>query len=952
MLPKISRPKPTKPVEHNVQWRGPAPEQALQAARVAIYDTTRLTRLLAILSEPAPLPRLLDRTLATLSELFGADIVALLDPSGTGKSSPLAAIGLPDDISALPISDAEGGPLATVMRTRLPVLTADAGTDATIDPHLRQLGIQGMVWLPVIDNHAVRGAMILGRCHPGRFLPSDVDLLMAMAYRVGLALEQAQRSTQIEQIVRSDRRIGGQLDRDALCAAVVEEFPHIVCADAAALIVGNSAGAFDCAAQHGLDADHTCRLNLVAERLRYDPAIAAGDAYSVQDVQTVARAMGIEVPDDCRLHALLAVPIRREEKTCGLLLAVRNAITPFSPDVLQVSRLYAAQVSAALENARLYGALQEELRERVRVDHALRASHERFRALIRSVSDVIIVVQADGTIGYASPATETIWEVPAEALLGQRLLSRVHPDDADTLLRLLENLQATPGTSLTHACRMRRGERIWRDFEVVFTNRLDEPAVGGIVATYHDITERQTYERELTALAFRDPLTGLANRAFFKDRMRSALSRADAEGRSIGLVFLDLDNFKIVNDSLGHAWGDQLLRVVANRIRSELRSQDLAARLGGDEFTLLIDDVSEQDQMTRLVERLIGALRDPVRLDGRDLFVGASAGIAISNPHQDTSDELLRKADLAMYDAKSRGKGCYAVFDARLNEAAVERIELETDLRLALQQNQIELRYQPIVSLNDRIIRGAEALIYWKHSRRGLIGASDLIRVAEESDLIFELGDWVLEEACQQLRRWQTFYPKSMPLLLSVNISARQFHRSSFKQQVCASLTHSGLEPGALMLEITESSLIRDPLGTITTLQTLKDIGVRIAIDDFGTGYSGLSYLKHLPVDMLKIDCSFVSDLPNDPHDKAIAQSVVALAAAFNLDVIAEGIETEEQAAYLRSLGCPSGQGWLFAPKLSGAAFSRLLEEQETTYPEGENQPVAGLALHPTAVAE
>ena len=277
------------------------------------------------------------------------------------------------------------------------------------------------------------------------------DLLMAMAYRIGLALEQAQRTAQIEHIVRGERRINRQLDQSALCTAVVQEFPQIVHADVAALVTGDFAGVLHCVVQHGLERVPDCCLTEIAERLRDNPSIANGDAYSIQDIQVVARAIGIDVPEGCSFHALLAVPIRRDEKMCGLLMAMRSSTAPFCPDVLQVSRLYAAQVSAATENARLYGALQDELQERIRVDRALQASHERFRALIHSVSDVIIITQADNTIGYASPATATVWEVSCEALLGQSLFSRVHPDDLDALSALLTQVQKSPGTTMAHA---------------------------------------------------------------------------------------------------------------------------------------------------------------------------------------------------------------------------------------------------------------------------------------------------------------------------------------------------------------------------------------------------------------------------------------------------------------------------------------------------------------------
>ncbi|MFO1372544.1 MAG: EAL domain-containing protein [Candidatus Competibacteraceae bacterium] len=519
-----------------------------------------------------------------------------------------------------------------------------------------------------------------------------------------------------------------------------------------------------------------------------------------------------------------------------------------------------------------------------------------------------------------------MWRCSAEALPGQSVFNRVHPEDADTLRDLLSQACEQPSSTLTGAVRLGQGQDAWRDFEVILVNLLDEPAVAGIVATYHDVTERKTYERELTKLAFRDPLTGLANRAYFRDRLRHELIRADAEGRSVAVIFFDLDNFKIVNDSLGHACGDQVLRVVADRVRACLRRDDIAARLGGDEFTILIEGVTAVDQVMPLANRLISDLHDPIRLEGRDLFVGGSMGIAISTPNQDSTDDLLRKADLAMYHAKSSGKGCYAIFDAQLNAAAIERLNLESDLRQAIEREELRVYYQPIVSLEDGRVREVEALVCWQHPRRGLVAPSEIIPIAEETGLIIELGRWVLEAACRQVRTWQRRYPGEPPLRLSVNLSARQFRYAALVSEIGVALRDSALEPSSLTFEITESSLIRDPVGTITKLQTLKDLGVRLAIDNFGTGYSSFGYLKQFPVDTLKIDRSFVQGIERDPHDKAIVRSVVALAEAFSLDVIGEGIETEEQAAQLRTLGCGRGQGYLFAPPLPADALETLLK--------------------------
>ena len=904
-----------------------ARDTALQAARAAVRDTTRLTRLLTILSEPGPLELLFDRALSTLSELFAADIVILLDPVGTGIFSPLAAVGVPEDMLHQPLSSAEGGYVAAVMRTGTPVLTADASADPNVDSQLCELGAETAAWLPVIGSQAARGALILARCRPAPFAHADVDLLMAMAYRIGLALEQAQRSTQLQQIVQAGREIGRHLDEAAVAQEAVRLFPAVVRADAAALVLNEPDGAPRCVAQCGLDPAWAATWSRLTERLLADSRLVGVEPYNTLDLHVAAERLSFELPHACPIRALLAVPLRREERIQGLLYAMRFSATLFNPDSLQIATLYASQISAALENARLYRAVNDELAERMRAEQALHASHERFRALIRSVSDVIAILAADGTIRYASPAVETMWKCSVEALLGRSVFDRVHPEDVETMRGLLAEVSKQASSTLIGVLRLRHGPNAWRDFEVILANLLDEPAVAGIVSTYHDITERKTYERELTNLAFRDPLTGLANRAYFRDRLRHGLMRADAKGRSVAVIFFDLDNFKIVNDSLGHACGDQVLRVIADRVRACLRRDDTAARLGGDEFTILIEDLTDVDQVMVMANRLMVELRDPIRLEGRDLFVGGSMGIAISTPHQDSTDELLRKADLAMYHAKNSGKGCYAIFDAQLNTAAMARLDLETELRQAIERQELRVYYQPIVSLQDGLVREVEALVCWQHPRRGLVAPSDMIPIAEETGLIIEIGQWVLETACRQVRAWQRCCPSEPPLRLSVNLSARQFRHAALVSEIGAALRNSELKPSSLTFEITESVLIRDPVGIVAKLRALKDLGVRLSIDNFSAGYSSLSYLKQFPIDTLKIDRSFVQGIAVNPRDKAIAQSVIALATAFDLGVIGEGIETEEQVAHLQSLGCQHGQGYLFAPPLPATELEGLLEK-------------------------
>jgi diguanylate cyclase (GGDEF)-like protein/PAS domain S-box-containing protein len=917
--------RPVQGVEGDVERLRIARDAAIQAAQAAMRDTTRLTRLLTILSEPAPLPILLDRVLSALSELFLADVVVLLDPDGTGSYVPLAAIGLPEDLIEEPMSDAEDGYAVSVMRTRLPVLTSAADSDPKIDSQFIELGIETAVWVPVLGANAARGVLILARCNPAPFANSDVDLLTAMGGRIGMALDQAQRGAQLERLARSGRSIGMHLDEEAVCFEAARILPEMLNADATALFMLDEGGVLRRTAHSGLSPEWNETWRSLAKCLLALPAPACIRTFATSNLPTAFEGFGLEPPQACPVRSLVAIPIQRELLTQGFLFAMRFSSTSFTPDALQVAELYAAQVSAALENARLYRAAREELSVRVRAEQALRASDERYRALIRSVSDVITILNVDGLILYSSPAAMKAWGCAAEAIEGESLFDRVHKEDAQAVRELFSLALSNPKAVFNGEARLLQGDASWRNFEVILVNLLEEPAVGGIVATHHDVTERKTFERKLTKLAFRDPLTGLANRAFFRDRLRQALIRSGSEGLSVGVVFFDLDNFKIVNDSLGHAWGDKVLCTVADRLRACMRKDDTAARLGGDEFTLLVERVEGLAQVMPIVHRLNAALHDPIHLGDRDFFIGGSIGIAISAPNEDNADELLRRADIAMYHAKNSGKGCYAVFDELLNAAAIERLEMENDLRRAIEAGEFVIHYQPVVSMESGRIVEVEALVRWVHPRKGLVPPPEFIPVAEETRLIIPLGRWVLREACRQIASWRD---RDGDLRLSVNLSTRQFRSEELLADIAGALRDNTLMPSALRLEMTESGLIGDPAMAGDKLKALKQLGVRLAIDDFGVGYSSLSHLKHFQVDALKIDRSFVQGVDKDEHNKAIARSIVALASTFGLHVIGEGVETREQAEQLQALGCDLMQGYLFSPPLPSADMESFLEKR------------------------
>jgi diguanylate cyclase (GGDEF)-like protein/PAS domain S-box-containing protein len=513
----------------------------------------------------------------------------------------------------------------------------------------------------------------------------------------------------------------------------------------------------------------------------------------------------------------------------------------------------------------------------------------------------------------------------ADALVGTSALALVHPDDKEAAQAFLTETVDHPRTNMTTELRLRHADGSWREFELIANNLLDQIAVAGVVMTGRDVTERKNFERQLQQLAFHDSLTGLPNRALLTDRLERALARADRFFERIAVLFIDLDNFKLINDGLGHGAGDRLLVGFGDRLRGCIRAGDTVARLGGDEFIVLLEDISTTNEATAMAERIAELLRAPMAVGDREVVVTASIGIALSTPHHDRTESVLRNADLALYRAKALGKARWALFELRMERDALERLELETDLRRALERNELRLAYQPIVSLADGHIVEVEALARWQHPTRGQVSPAQFIPIAEESGLIEPLGIWALEEACRQAMRWQQVLDPEQPLVMSVNLSGRQFQDPNLVDQIRRILDETGLEPRALKLEVTESVLMRDLQSTIARMRALTDLGIRLAIDDFGTGYSSLSHLKQFPVDTLKIDRSFVEGLGTDPQALAIVRSITALADALDLSVTAEGVETTAQRAQLRELGCDRGQGYLFAKPVAAAELAGLL---------------------------
>jgi diguanylate cyclase (GGDEF)-like protein/PAS domain S-box-containing protein len=544
---------------------------------------------------------------------------------------------------------------------------------------------------------------------------------------------------------------------------------------------------------------------------------------------------------------------------------------------------------------------------------------ERARALMDSVGDGILTFDAAGTIASGNPAAMRIFGCSVGEVVGTSL-GQLVPE----LAARIDG--ADPNNSIAEALLGESGEVEGRRVSgEIFPMQLTVSEIPAederlFIAVVRDVTDRKAVERELTRLAFHDPLTNLPNRALFMDRLQHALERSARQGRPIGVMFLDLDNFKVVNDSLGHKAGDQLLIHVSQRLVGCLRSADTAARLGGDEFTVLLEDLNGPEDALVVADRIAKHLNSAFQLDGREVFVTASVGIALSTGG-DTAESLVRTADLAMYQAKTSGKARYAVFDPEMNDRAWERLEIETDLRHALERGEFVLHYQPIVDLASGRIEEVEALIRWQHPKRGLVSPNEFIPIAEETGLIVPIGRWVLEQACSQVRAWG-----SDDLVVSVNLAARQFQDAQLLKDIAGILSATGLAPSRLKLEITESAAMHDAAATETTLRQLKMLGVGLAIDDFGTGYSALSYLKRFSVDTLKVDRSFVAGIGTSSDDTAIVSAIIALARSMGLEVTAEGVETADQQAHLRRLSCNRGQGYYFARPRDRAELTALLD--------------------------
>ena len=646
----------------------------------------------------------------------------------------------------------------------------------------------------------------------------------------------------------------------------------------------------------------------------------------------VAQMMGLinqrHVREANTLHDKSVAPVAAKLETAisranaqlsGEIIGADEAATRTTLIVLGVAGVLLLLLLVGLKSLRSRQ-LRGELERRV-----LRDSEQRLQALVEHGSDMITVVEPDTTIIYQAGAVGAMLGYTAGELHGVKLTELLNPEDVP----LLRTMCAATHTA-SEELRLRHRDGSQRTCEVHATNLLNDRAWGAIVLNIWDLSDRKALEERLRHQAFHDTLTGLPNRALVLDRASQMLARARRGSSMVAAMFVDLDGFKHINDNYGHAAGDQLLKVVAERLKAVVREQDTVGRLGGDEFVVLLEPGTKNVPPQLVTERLLEVLRQPIELQEAGTTVSISASIGLAAGRGDSVDELLRDADFALYEAKRTGKGRYVLFEMSMQVEAHDRLALESDLSHALEDGQFFLNYQPTFDLQTQRVTGVEALIRWRHPTRGVVPPDDFIPLAEETGLIVPIGRWVLNEATRQLAAWNT---AGHDIGMSVNVSAVQLDEDGLASDVAAALADSGIVPSSLTLEITETALMRDIEIATARLRALKALGVRIAIDDFGTGHSSLSYLRRFPVDALKIDRSFIAGIESSNTAEAIIRTLVQLGKTLEIETLAEGIEMPDQLEKLQQEQCDQGQGFLFARPLDVAETEAFLESQVVPAP-------------------
>ncbi|HEV7893953.1 MAG TPA: EAL domain-containing protein, partial [Pyrinomonadaceae bacterium] len=589
----------------------------------------------------------------------------------------------------------------------------------------------------------------------------------------------------------------------------------------------------------------------------------------------------------------------------------------------------AACLASFVVRAQFFGDRDAEAAQAASDSREKASENDRFRSAFDFAAIGMALVSTEGRWLQVNRSLCHILGYTEKELLLTDFLSITHPDDLPTALSNIGQLLKgkVQVSQMEKRYIHKSGHEVWVHWSVSLV-RDHYLKSAHLIFQIQDITDRKLAEQQLHHDAFHDALTGLPNRALFMDHLKLAIARSRRNATTkFAVLYLDLDRFKVINDSLGHTIGDQLLVGIADRLKKNLRPGDTVARLGGDEFTVLVEDIEDDSESVQVAERVQKELSVPFALSGREVFTTVSMGIAPSSTGYERAEDILRDADTAMYRAKSNGKARYEIFDKAMHARAINLLQMETDMRRALERDEFLLHYQPIVALDNFRLRGFEALVRWQHPERGFISPMDFIPIAEETGIIIQLGEWVMREACKQMQRWQKIFPVDPPLFISVNLSSKQFSQNTLISTFAMILQETGVKTQTVKLEITESVVMENIDTATDMLRQLRALGVQLAIDDFGTGYSSLSYLHRFPIDTLKIDRSFVTRMSENNENTEIVRTIIVLAQNLGMDVVAEGVETNEQLVLLQKLGCENGQGYFFSKPVNADGAEKIIFE-------------------------